>query len=224
MNPPVSKDIDNFVCPHCQADGISPLSASFVPNLAPVVPEIASNPISEQTLHSVLPPESKVKRPPKALEPRFATSSTRSSPRISEQEVDHLRCTSYHNRVVVRTGEDYHESESLWGKVTYMGKQSLPCALNVSFENGRVEGITSNQVSAILCEEGIEMPNHNVAFPAVAAKTLQMLPPTWTLDTTDKLCTALRSLMPNGGFRKTEITSNSSRMPGSPGNNELIRI
>jgi hypothetical protein len=36
MNPPVSKKIDNFVCLHCEAGGTSPLSASFVPNLAPV--------------------------------------------------------------------------------------------------------------------------------------------------------------------------------------------
>jgi hypothetical protein len=43
----MSKDIDNFVCPHCQAGGISPLSASFVPNLAPVFPEVGSNPIPE---------------------------------------------------------------------------------------------------------------------------------------------------------------------------------
>jgi hypothetical protein len=155
MNPPVSKDIDNFICPHCQAGGISPLSASFEPNLAPVLPETAPNPISEATLHSVLPTEPKVKWPPTALEPRFATPSTISSPRISEQEADHLRCTSYYNIVVVRTGEDYHESKILLGKVTYLGKPSLPCALNVSFKNDRVERMTANQVSAILCKEEI---------------------------------------------------------------------
>jgi hypothetical protein len=60
--------------------------------------------------------------------------------------------------VVVRTREDYHESEILWEKVAYLGKQSLTCALNVSFENDKEERMTANQVSAILCEEGIEMP------------------------------------------------------------------
>jgi hypothetical protein len=205
MNPPVSKDIDTYICPHCQAGGILPLSASFVPNLAPVLPAIDSGPIPEQTSLPFLSPDPKGKRPPKAWEPRFATPSTRSSSRISEQEADHLRCTSYHNRVVVRTGEDYQESEILWGKVAYLGKQSLPCALSVSFQNGKVDLLTANQVSAILCEEGKEIPEQNVAFPVVAVKTLQMLPPTWVLDTTDKLHTALRSLMPYGGFRKLRL-------------------
>jgi hypothetical protein len=168
MNPPVSKDIDTYICPHCQAGGISPLSASFVPNLAPVLPAIGSGPILEQTSLPVLSPDPKGKRTPKAWEPRFATPSTRSSPRISEQEADHLTCTSYHNIVVVRTGEDYQGSEILWGKVAYLGKQSLPGALSVNFQNGKVELMTANQVSAILCEEGIEMPEQNVAFPAVA--------------------------------------------------------
>jgi hypothetical protein len=133
-----------------------------------VLPAIGSSPIPEQTSIPVLSPDPKGKGPSKAWEPRFATPNTRSSPRISEQEADHLRCTRYHNREVVRTGEDYQESEILWGRVAYLGKQSLPCALNVSFGNCKVEQMTANQVSAILCEEGIEMPEQNVAFPAVA--------------------------------------------------------
>jgi hypothetical protein len=199
MNRPVSKNIETFICPHCQADGISPLLASFVPNLAPVLTPIGSGPNPEQTSLPILTLR---KRPPKAWEPRKATPNTRSSPRISAPEADHLRCTTYHNRVVVRTGEEYRESEILWGKVAYTGKQSLPCALRVRFQNGKVELMTADQVSAILCEEDIEMPEPNVAFPAVVARTLQMLPPAWVLDTTDKLHAALRSLMPSGNFRK----------------------
>jgi hypothetical protein len=205
MNPPVSKDIESFICPHCQAGGILPLSASFVPNLAPVLPTIGSGSIREQTSLPVLSADPKGKRPPKAREPRYATPSTTSSPRITGPEADHLRCTSYHNRVVVRTREEYRESEILWGKVAYLGKQSLPCAHRVTFHNGKVELMTPNQVSAILCEEDIEMPEHNVAFPAVVVKTLQMLPPAWVLDTTDKLHAALGSLMPSSNFRKLKL-------------------
>ena len=40
LDPPVSKAISSFICPHCQAGGISPLSASFVPTLAPVLPQL----------------------------------------------------------------------------------------------------------------------------------------------------------------------------------------
>ena len=87
-----------------------------------------------------------------------------------------------------------------------MGKQALPCALGVRFQNGKVELMTANQVAPILCEEGIEMPEQQVAFATVIAKTLQQLPPAWVLNTTDKLHAALRSLMPSGNFRKTEIT------------------
>jgi hypothetical protein len=74
----------------------------------------------------------------------------------------------------------------LWGKVTYLGKASLPEALTVSFTNGKVERMTADQVSPILCEEGIEMPDIQVTFPTVAAKPLSMLPATWVLDTSDK--------------------------------------
>jgi hypothetical protein len=79
--------------------------------------------------------------------------------------------------VVVRTGEEYRESEILWGKVAYMGKQSLPCALKSGFYNGEVELMTADQVSAILCEEDIEMQEPNAKFSTVVIKTLQMLPP-----------------------------------------------
>jgi hypothetical protein len=44
------------------------------------------------------------------------------------------------------------------------------------------------------------------------------------LDTTNKLYAALRSLMPSGNFRKIEVTSNRSRMPGLPGYNESFRV
>jgi hypothetical protein len=40
------------------------------------------------------------------------------------------------------TGEDYEDSEILWGKVAYMGKQALPCALRVRFQNGQIEQMT----------------------------------------------------------------------------------
>jgi hypothetical protein len=40
LDPPVSKAISSFICPHCQAGGFSPLSASFVPTLAPVLPQL----------------------------------------------------------------------------------------------------------------------------------------------------------------------------------------
>jgi hypothetical protein len=224
MDPPVSKDVDTFVCPHCEAGGFSPLSPLFVPNLAPALPKVVIAPILEQNLNIVPPPHLKERQLPKPVEPRWATPSTRPSPRISAQLADHLRCTSYHDRVVVRTGEDYQEAEILWGKVAYLGKQFLPRALDVSFENGKVERMTANQVSPILCEEGIEMPKHNISLPAVASTTLNMLPATWPLDQSEKLQKALRILMPVGQFRTTEITSNASRMPGLPGYNEFIRV
>jgi hypothetical protein len=58
-----------------------------------------------------------------------------------------------------------------------MGKQALPCALRVRFQNGKVEFMTADQVAPILCAEDIEMPEPHVALPAVIAKTLQLLPP-----------------------------------------------
>jgi hypothetical protein len=51
---------------------------------------------------------------------------------------------------------------------------SLSCALNVSFENGKVERMTTNQVSAIFMRRRNRNAQSHVAFPAVAA-TLQML-------------------------------------------------
>ena len=224
MNPSISKDIDSFICSHCQVGGFSPLSASCVPNLAPVLPPIEAGPIPEHTSLPVLPPGPKENGTPKTLEPHKATPSTRASPRIFTLDADHLRCTSYHNIVVARTGEEYQESEILWGKVAYMGKQALPCALSVRFQNGKVELMNANQVAPILCEEGIEMPELQVIFATVIAKTLQQLPPAWVLNTTDKVHAALRSLMPSGNFRKTETTANSSRMPGSTSYHEDIRV
>ena len=95
--------------------------------------------------------------------------------------------------MVARTGEGYQDSEILWGKVAYMGKQALPCALRVRFQNGKVELMIANQVAPILCEEGIEMPSIQVAFPTLAAASLSMLPANWVLDTYDKLQIALRT-------------------------------
>ena len=75
----------------------------------------------------------------------------------------------------------------MWGKVTYMEEASLPAALSVRFINDTVERLTPDQVSPILCEEGIEMPSIQVAFPTLAATSLSMLPANWVLDTSDKL-------------------------------------
>jgi hypothetical protein len=74
--------------------------------------------------------------------------------------------------VVARTGEDYEDSEILWGKVAYMGKQALPCALRVRFQNGQIEQMTANQLTPILSEEGMEMPEQQVAFAVVISKNL----------------------------------------------------
>jgi hypothetical protein len=110
MNPPDSKDIDSFICPNCQSGGISPLSASFVPNLAPVLPPIEAGHILEHTSLPVLSPGPKGKGPPKAWEPRKATPSTIASPRISASEADHLRlqlsqqCGSAHYGGIPRIG------------------------------------------------------------------------------------------------------------------------
>jgi hypothetical protein len=166
----------------------------------------------------------KVPRQTKAVIPRLATPSTRSSSRISVQEADHRRCASYHKRVVVRTDEGYLEPETLWGTVKYLGRQSLPRALTVRFTNGTVEHMTADQVAPILCEDGTEMPEQPVAFPAVEVPTLSTLPDVWVLDIGEKLVKALEQLMPNGGFRKTEVTTNSARMPGSLKYNSEIRI
>ncbi len=172
LDPPVSKAISSFICPHCQAGGFSPLSASFVPTLAPVLPPIEEGPIPEHTSLPVLPPDPKGSGTPRNMGPRLATPSTRSSPRISAGDAYHLRCTSYHNRVVARTGEDYEDSEILWGKVAYMGKQALPCALRVRFQNGQIEQMTADQLTPILSEEGMEMPEQQVAFAVVISKNL----------------------------------------------------
>jgi hypothetical protein len=67
----------------------------------------------------------------------------------------------------VRTGEDALGSGVMWGEVTYMEKASLPAALSVRFNNDTVERLTADQVSPILCEEGIEMPSIQVAFPTL---------------------------------------------------------
>jgi hypothetical protein len=129
-----------------------------------VLPLIEAGPIPEHTSLPDLSPGPNGKRPPKAWDPQKATPSTKASPRISATEANHLKCTSYHNRVVVRTGEEYQESEILWGKVAYMGKQSLPCAMRVRFQNGKVELMTGDQVSAILCKEDIECQNQMLHF------------------------------------------------------------
>jgi hypothetical protein len=92
-----------------------------VPNLAPVLTPIEEGPIPEHTSLPVLPPDPKGSGTRKNVEPRLATPGTRSSPRkISAGDADHLRCTSYHNRVVARIGEGYEDSDILWGKVSYM--------------------------------------------------------------------------------------------------------
>ncbi len=172
MNPPVSKDY-YFICPHCQAGGISPLSASFVPNLVPLSNDVGSHPIQEQISPSALSPEPKVKRTAPAVLPKYGpTASTRSSTRITPQEADHRRCASYHNRVVARTGDGAHGSDVMWGKVTYLGKASLPAALSVKFIDDTVKRMTADQVSPILCEVGMEVPITQVAFPTIAVAGL----------------------------------------------------
>jgi hypothetical protein len=143
-----------------------------VPTLAPVLPPIEEGPIPEHTSLPVLPPDPKGSGTPRNMGPRLATPSTRSSPRISAGDAYHLRCTSYHNRVVARSGEDYEDSEILWGKVAYMGKQALPCALRVRFQNGQIEQMTADQLTPILSEEGMEMPEQQVAFAVVISKNL----------------------------------------------------
>jgi hypothetical protein len=105
-----------------------------------------------------------------------------------------------------------------------LGKTSLPAALSVKFINDTVKRMTADQVSPILCEVGMEVPVTQVAFPTIAAAALSTLPAKWVLDTSDKLLTALRMLMPVGDFRQAEITANSTRMPGQPGYNQKIRI
>ena len=67
----------------------------------------------------------------------------------------------------MRTGEDALGSGVMWGEVPYMEKASLPAALSVTFNNDTVERLTVDQVSPILCEEGIEMPCIQVAFPTL---------------------------------------------------------
>jgi hypothetical protein len=105
-----------------------------------------------------------------------------------------------------------------------MGKQALPCALRVGCQNGQIEQMTVDQLVPILCEEGMEMPKQRVSFATIIAKTLQQLTIKWVLNTTDKLQAALRLLMPSGNLRKTEVTANSSRMPGSVGYHELLEF